>query len=180
MRLKLTYPQRAQLQRNAEKRAARRVAFKLLCEIPIDQLTPEQTRQRFYYDRRGDILYWRDSMGGKRKAGEVLKVKGVQYPRQQIIDKYLDGAPEMRVIVPNPPYDLLRQHMQDAARRNDDHQQRLQRLADTTAERIEREKAELEYARKYVFFKPMDKPSDTSQETLDFLASLSAKAKEKC
>lgn len=89
-----THIQRAQRARRKREVAERSKAFKLLREIPLDKLTPEQTLRRFYYNVREDKLFWRTVTGKLRPTNETgtIKSDGKDYDRADIIRRYMENT----------------------------------------------------------------------------------------
>lgn len=91
---KTTHVQRAQRARRKREAVERSKAFKLLCQIPLDKLTPEQVLRRFYYNVRENRLFWRTVTGKLREtnATGTIKSNGKDYDKADIIRRYMENA----------------------------------------------------------------------------------------
>jgi hypothetical protein len=168
---KTTHVQRAQRARRKREIAERREAFRLLCSIPLDELTPEQTHRRFYYNVREDKLFWRTAGGKLRPVNMywVLTSKGKTYTPAEIIEKYMahkETLPERVTGI-----DGVLRVMQVASVDKQLLEERQARTLELQAKRNQRQaKAAKDNYDKPFVFKPKAKPVSNTADELMALA----------
>lgn len=174
-----THVHRAQRARRKREIAERREAFRLLREIPLDQLTPEQTHRRFYYNVREDKLFWRTATGKLRPANETGKLKsdGKDYDTAEIITKYIAHKETLPVRVPGVEGALRMMHVASVDKRKAEERQA--RTLELQTRRLERQAKAAQAAKdnhdKPFLFKPTRK---ATSNTADELMALAREIKE--
>lgn len=172
-----THIHRAQRARRKREAAERSEAFKLLCLIPLDKLTPEQVHRRFYYNVREDKLFWRTARGKLRETNHaVLRSNNSEYDRADIIRRYMEHKETLPVRVTGVEGAMRLMHVASVDKRKVEERQA--RTLELQARRLEREakavKAD-DYDKPFVF-KP---PRKTTSNTADELMALAREIKEK-
>jgi hypothetical protein len=174
-----THVHRAQRARRKREIAERREAFRLLREIPLDQLTPEQTHRRFYYNVREDKLFWRTATGKLRPANETGKLKsdGKDYDTAEIITKYIAHKETLPVRVTGVEGALRMMHVASVDKRKAEERQA--RTLELQTRRLERQAKAAQAAKdnhdKPFVFKPTRK---ATSNTADELMALAREIKE--
>jgi hypothetical protein len=174
---KTTHVQRAQRARRKREIAERREAFKLLCSLPLDKLTPEQTHRRFYYNVREGKLFWRTATGKLRSTNETgtIKSDGKDYDTAEIIAKYVAHKETLPVRVAG--IDGALRMMQVASVDKRKVEERQARTLELQTRRLERQaKAPQDNHDKPFVFKPTRK---ATSNTADELMALAREIKEK-
>ena len=173
---KTTHIQRAQRARRKREAVERREAFRLLCSIPLDELTPEQTHRRFYYNVREDKLFWRTATGKLRPANETgtIKSDGKDYDTAEIIAKYVAHKQTLPVQVRGVEAAVRLMHVSSVDKRK--LEEREARTHELQVRRLEREAeaAKIKYDKPFVF-KPTPK---AASNTADELMALAREIKE--
>ena len=168
---KTTHVQRAQRARRKRETTERREAFRLLCEIPLDELIPEQVHRRFYYNVREDKLFWRTATGKLRPANETgtIKSNGKEYDTTEIIAKYVAHKETLPVRVTG--IDGALRVMQVASVDKQLLEERQARTLELQAKRNQRQaKAAKDNYDKPFVFKPKAKPVSNTADELMALA----------
>jgi len=173
---KTTHIQRAQRARRKREATERREAFRLLCSIPLDELTPEQMHRRFYYNVRENKLFWRTATGKLRPANETgtIKSNGKTYTPAEIIEKYMAHKETLPVKVTGVEGDMRVMHVASVDKRKVE--EREARTLALQVQRLEREaKAAKDNYDKPFVFKP---PRKATSNTADELMALAREIKE--
>jgi hypothetical protein len=164
-----THIHRAQRARRKREAAERREAFKLLCEIPLDQLTPEQVHRRFYYNVREDKLFWRTVTGKLRETNNaVLRSNNSEYDRADIIRRYMEHKETLPVRGVEAALRLM--HVASVDKRRAEERQA--RTLELQVRRIEREAEAAkaaknnDYDKPFVFKPPRKETSNTAEELM--------------
>jgi hypothetical protein len=167
---KTTHVQRAQRARRKREAAERSKAFKLLCEIPLDQLTPEQVHRRFYYNVREDKLFWRTVTGKLRETNETgtIKSDGKDYDRADIIRRYMENAKvDKPVRIGDVEAALRLMHVGSVDKCKAEERQA--RTLELQARRLEREAEAAknnDYDKPFLFKPPRKETSNTAEELM--------------
>jgi hypothetical protein len=169
---KTTHVQRAQRARRKREVAERREAFRLLCSIPLDELTPEQTHRRFYYNVREDKLFWRTATGKLRGTNETgtIKSDGKDYDRADIIRRYTENFKAgMPLRIGDIEAEIRIKHVASVDKRKVE--ERLARTIELQRMRNTRQaKAAQDNYDKPFVFKPKAKPASNTADELMALA----------
>jgi len=168
---KTTHIQRAQRARRKREIAERREAFRLLCSIPLDELTPEQVHRRFYYNVREGKLFWRTTAGKLRPANETgtIKSDGKEYDTTEIIAKYMAHKETLPVQVRGVEAAMRLMHVGSVDKRKAE--EREARTLELQVRRLEREAeaarvAKDNYDKPFVFKPPRKATSNTADELM--------------
>jgi hypothetical protein len=169
---KTTHIQRAQRARRKREAAERREAFRLLCSIPLDELTPEQVHRRFYYNVREDKLFWRTVTGKLRPANDIAPIRSnnSEYDRADIIRRYMENFKAgMPVRIGDVEAAVRLMHVGSVDKRKAE--EREARTLELQVRRLEREAeaarvAKDNYDKPFVFKPPRKATSNTADELM--------------